>query len=116
MVEWEATDPDIGSRHSLPAMRLLAHRVSAADPQIPHPGAGQHSFRAQNFPEGILLPGLPFHLDERRPSAALSFLEPVLFRTGEAGIAAPLPSPVSSGSLRAARASDDAEIIGRSHS
>ena len=44
---------------------LPAHRISAADAQVPHPGAGGHSFRAENFPEGILLPGLPFHLDER---------------------------------------------------
>ena len=52
----------------LPAMQFVPHRVSADDPQIYHPGAGQHSFRAQDFSEGILLRGLPLHLEQRRPS------------------------------------------------
>ena len=64
MVEWEATDPDIAAAHSLPAMQFIADRISATDAQIYHPGAGRHSFRAEDFSQGILLPGLPFHLEQ----------------------------------------------------
>ena len=88
MVEWEASDPDVGSAIRCPQCGSPRIEYPQLTRKFITPGAGQHSFRAQNFPEGILLPGLSFHLDERRPSAALSLLEPVLFRTGKAGITA----------------------------
>src|ERR1043166_920364 len=54
--------------HSLPAMQVPADRVSAADPKVHHSGNREHSFRDENFPEGILLSGLPLHLGEGRRS------------------------------------------------
>jgi hypothetical protein len=79
MVEWEAADPDIG------ALRC----PQCNSPRIEYPqltrkfltsGACWNPFCAESFPEGILLPGLPFHLDKRAGTSALSFLEPVFLR------------------------------------
>src|SRR5213082_3427186 len=47
-------------------MRLLKYRVSADDPQIHYPRACWHSLHAENYSEGILLFGLPLHLEQRR--------------------------------------------------
>src|SRR5881394_2252247 len=50
-------------------MQVAPNRISAADPEVHHAGNREHSFRDESFPEGILLPGLPFHLGKRRRSA-----------------------------------------------
>src|SRR5256885_3060514 len=50
-------------------MQVAPDRISAADPEVHHAGNREHSFRDENFPKGILLPGLPFHLGKRRRSA-----------------------------------------------
>src|ERR1700748_59308 len=50
-------------------MQVAPDRISAADPEIHYAGNREHSFRTESFPEGILLPGLPFHLGKRRRSA-----------------------------------------------
>src|SRR5205809_6537300 len=47
-------------------MRLLKYRVSADDPQIHHPRARWRSLHVENYSEGILLFGLPLHLEQRR--------------------------------------------------
>src|SRR2546430_11452425 len=57
-------------RHPVPAMQVAPDRIPAADAQVHHSLAGQRSFYGENFPEGILLPGLPLHLGEGRRSAA----------------------------------------------
>src|SRR5438067_5193498 len=57
-------------RHPLPAMQVAPDRIPPADAQVHHSLAGQRSFYGANFPEGILLPGLPLHLGEGRRSAA----------------------------------------------
>src|SRR5436190_13753595 len=58
-------------RHPLPPMQIAPHRVSPDDPEVYDSVAGEHSFRAEDFPKGILLPGLPFHLGEGwRPAAS----------------------------------------------
>src|SRR2546421_283780 len=48
--------------HSLPTVQIAAHRVSPIDPKVYHSVACQCPFRAEDFPERILLPGLPFYL------------------------------------------------------
>src|SRR3954471_6988536 len=55
--------------HSLSAMQVAPDRIPPADPEIHHAGNREHSFRNENFPEGILLPGLPLYLGERWRSA-----------------------------------------------
>ena len=62
MHEWETNDPDIGAAIRCPQLRIATARVSAAHAKISHALAGQRDLRAQDFPEGILLPGLPLHL------------------------------------------------------
>src|SRR5438309_2027218 len=57
-------------RHPLPTVQIAAHRVSPIDPKIYHAVARQRSFRAEDFSERILLPGLPFYLGEGRRSIA----------------------------------------------
>src|SRR5207237_1577792 len=51
-------------RHPLPTVQIAAHRVSPIDPKVYHSVARQRSFRAEDFPQRILLPGLPFYLGE----------------------------------------------------
>ena len=80
MVEWESTDPDIGSAIRCPQCVSSRIEVSAADPKISHAGAGERPLCAANLPKRILLPGLPFYLEQRRRPRALSFLESFLFR------------------------------------
>src|ERR1051326_5213572 len=83
------------SRHRcapLSAMQLDPARVSATPSQISHPGAREHTFRPQGFPEGILLPGLSFHLDEPAGTSALPVLESLFFRPGERGLNLTLPA------------------------
>src|SRR5207247_1716937 len=58
-----------GSRYfrrldSLPAMRLFKHRVSTDDSQIHDSGTGRCALRTQDYSQGVLLPGLPFHLEQ----------------------------------------------------
>src|SRR5688572_10699522 len=57
-------------RDPVPAMQVAADRVPAADAEVHHSVAGQHSFRRANFPQGILLPGLPLHVGEGWGSAS----------------------------------------------
>src|SRR5947209_19825346 len=65
--------------HSLPAMQVAPDRISAVDPEVHHAGNREYSFRDENFPERILLPGLPLHLGEgRRPAPAAGGLGNVL--------------------------------------
>src|SRR5205085_9004659 len=56
--------------HSLPTVQISPHRVSPIDPKVYHSVARQCSFRAEDFPQRILLPGLPFYLGEGRRSIA----------------------------------------------
>ena len=61
MVEWEAADPDIGA---IRCPQCNSPRIEY--PQLTRKFLTRRSpgfFRAESFPEGILLPGLPFHLD-----------------------------------------------------
>ena len=87
MVEWEATDPDVGSAIRCPQCGSSRIEYPQLTRKFHHSGAGEHSFCAENFPEGILLSGLSFHLEQRGQAAALSFLEPFLFRSGKTSIA-----------------------------
>src|SRR5947207_19041 len=50
--------------HSLSAVQVAQDRISATDAEVPDAFAGQHSFYPEDFPKGILLPGLPLHLGE----------------------------------------------------
>ncbi len=45
-------------------MQLFKYRISSDDPEIFDACAGWRSLRAQNYPERILLSGLPLYLDE----------------------------------------------------
>src|SRR5262249_46813888 len=45
-------------------MQLFKYRISPDDTEIFDAGAGWRSLRAQNHPQGILLSGLPLHMDE----------------------------------------------------
>src|SRR6266404_1967366 len=47
-------------------MRLFKHRVPANDSKIHYAGARRCSLRAENFAKGILLSGLPLHVEQRR--------------------------------------------------
>src|SRR5437763_15286346 len=74
-------------RHPLPTVQIAAHRVSAIGPKVYHPVARQRSFRAEDFSERILLPGLPFYLGEGWRSIAPTrrlgdFLLGVISRAG----------------------------------
>src|ERR1700737_5273872 len=71
------------SHYSLSAMRILPHRVSANDQKGVDAGPGQRALRAESFSEGILLRGLPLHLEQRRTERAISSLAPVLSRQGK---------------------------------
>src|ERR1051326_981990 len=50
-------------------MQIAPDRVSAAHPEVHYPGNRERSFCAENFPQGVLLPGLPLHVGKRRRSA-----------------------------------------------
>ena len=67
MIEWEASDPDIGSA-LLRCPQCGSSRIEY--PQMTRkfmtPGFGQRSSYAEDFSQGILLRGLPFYLDRRR--------------------------------------------------
>src|SRR2546423_5679897 len=72
----ESIDARMGSErsrdrrgYSLPAMQVAAHPIPAADPEVYHARNREQSFRHENFPEGILLSGLPLHLGKGRRSA-----------------------------------------------
>src|ERR1700730_1772129 len=52
--------------HPLSAMQISPDRVSAIDAEVYYPFDREHSFRAEDFPKGILLPGLPLHLEHKR--------------------------------------------------
>src|SRR6266478_2814621 len=63
---------------SLPAVRLIEYRVSANDAKIHDAGISGAALRAENHSQGILLPGLPLHLEQRgrtndRPALAPFF-------------------------------------------
>src|ERR1700682_1534788 len=51
-------------RHPVSAMQVAPGRISAIDAEVSHSVARQHSFRTQDFPKRILLPGLPLHVGE----------------------------------------------------
>src|SRR5205085_8811233 len=62
-------------------MRLLQDSVSAADAEGHYSGGGGCSVCFADFPEGVLLRGLSFHLDKRRGANPGSVLAPFLSRT-----------------------------------
>src|ERR1700692_4687335 len=57
-----------GSRlgHPLSAMQVAPGGVSAIDAEVYYSFDCERSFRAEDFPKGILLPGLPLHLEQGR--------------------------------------------------
>src|SRR5260370_39828155 len=59
-------------------MRILEHRVSTNDAEVPDSGIGRPALRAKNYPEGILLPGLSLHLEQRGRTHHRPALAPVL--------------------------------------
>src|SRR5947209_15702979 len=53
-------------RHdSLPAVRIVKHRVSTDDAEIYDAGAGGAVVRVEDYSQGVLLPGLSFHVEQR---------------------------------------------------
>src|SRR5882762_1751914 len=64
--------------YSLPAMRVVEHRVSANDAEVPDSGVGRAPLRDENHPQGILLPGLSLHLEQRGRAHHRPALAPVL--------------------------------------
>src|SRR5947207_15955545 len=58
--------------HPLSAMQIAPDRVSAIDAEVYYPFDCECSFRAKDFPKGILLPGLPLHLEYRRRQLAFA--------------------------------------------
>src|ERR1043166_2346056 len=57
--------------HSLSTMQIAPHRISANDAEVYDALARERSVRPQNFPKGILLPGLPQYVGEGwRPAAS----------------------------------------------
>ena len=66
MIEWEATDPDIAAA-LIRCPQCGSSRIEY--PQMTRkfltPALVGAPLRAQNYSEGILLRGLPFHLDQR---------------------------------------------------
>src|SRR5215472_15183794 len=78
---------DLRRADSLPAMRLVKHRVSADDSEIHDPRGGRYSLRAKNYPQGILLSGLPLYLEQRGGTYYRSALASFLSRPrGGAGL------------------------------
>ena len=65
MVEWEASDPEIGSAIRCPQCKSPRIEYPQLTRKFHHACAREHSFRPENFPKGILLPGLPLHLEGR---------------------------------------------------
>src|SRR5438876_9228306 len=45
-------------------MQIAPDRVSAIDAEVSYSCDREYSFRTEDFPKGILLPGLPLHLGE----------------------------------------------------
>src|SRR5882762_8490843 len=64
--------------YSLPAMRVVEHRVSANDAEVPDSGVGRAPLRDENHSQGILLPGLSLHLEQRGRAHHRPALAPVL--------------------------------------
>src|SRR5439155_3511614 len=81
-------------------MQVAPNRISAADPEVHHAGNREHSFRDESFPEGILLPGLPFHLGKRRRSAPAAGGLGDIQLTGEAGQKFQAANPKFQGSFK----------------
>src|SRR5207244_12669402 len=48
----------------MPAMQLFEYRISTDDSKIHDSCAGWCALRAQNRSQGVLLPGLPFYLEQ----------------------------------------------------
>ena len=69
-VEWEATDPEIGAAIRCPQCKSPRIEYPQMTRKIHDALAGEHPLRPEDFPEGILLPGLPLHLGQGRRAAA----------------------------------------------
>src|ERR1700682_4655078 len=69
--------------HPLSAMQVAPDRISAVDPEVSYSLDRQHSVRPEAFPKGILLPGLPLHLEQRRRADDLPALAPLIFQSEE---------------------------------
>ena len=91
MVDWEAADPEISALHC-PQCNSTRIQYPQLTRKFITPGARRDSFRAENFPEGILLPGLPVHLDRRGGTATSSSLGSAVFRVEAGRLSAP-PTP-----------------------
>src|SRR5436305_1557618 len=74
---------------SMPPMRLLEHRISADDAKVSDAGAGGTALRAQNYSEGVLLPGLSLHLEQRGRAHHRPALAPLLPRGRESDLIFP---------------------------
>ena len=66
MVEWESTDPDIGSAIRCPQCSLPRIEYPQLTRKFLTPALASVLFALRIFPERILLPGLPLHLEQRR--------------------------------------------------
>src|ERR1043166_799559 len=68
--------------HSLSPMRLFKYRVPADDPKI-HDSSPRHcALRAENHSQGVLLPGLPLHLEQPGGAYHWAALASVFSRRG----------------------------------
>ncbi len=66
MVEWEASDPEIGSAIRCPQCKSPRIEYPQLTRKFITPSHRERSFRAEDFPKRILLPGLPLHLEQGR--------------------------------------------------
>src|ERR1700746_2080429 len=64
----------------MPAVQLFEYRISTDDSKIHDSCASWRALRAQNYSQGVLLPGLPFYLEQPGRTHYRTALAPLLSR------------------------------------